>query len=64
MAKSKTKLETRMRVLELAAEIAAEAAQNTNVIWMIESGGAVGAALSEDDGAPGGRPVQGTSWRG
>jgi hypothetical protein len=30
------KTETRLRVLEMATEIAAEAAQNTNVIWMIE----------------------------
>jgi hypothetical protein len=30
------KIETRLRVLEMATEIAAEAAQNTNVIWMIE----------------------------
>jgi hypothetical protein len=30
------KMETRLRVLEMASEIAAEAAQNTNVVWMIE----------------------------
>ena len=30
------KIETRLRVLEMATEIAAEAAQNTNVVWMIE----------------------------
>ena len=36
MAKSKSKAATRMRVLELATEIAAQAAGNTNVVWMIE----------------------------
>lgn len=30
------KIETRLRVLEMVTEIAAEAAQNTNVISMIE----------------------------
>jgi hypothetical protein len=30
------KMETRLRVLEMATEIAAEAAQNTNIIEMIE----------------------------
>jgi hypothetical protein len=30
------KIEARLRVLEMATEIAAEAAQNTNVVWMIE----------------------------
>jgi hypothetical protein len=36
MPKPKLKLETRMRVMEMATEIVAEAAQNTNVLWMIE----------------------------
>ena len=30
------KIETRLRVLEMATEIAAEAGQNPNVVWMIE----------------------------
>jgi hypothetical protein len=30
------KMSTRLRVLEMATEIAAEAAQNTNVVWMLE----------------------------
>lgn len=30
------KLETRLRVLEMVTEIASEASQNTNVVWMIE----------------------------
>jgi hypothetical protein len=36
MSRSKLRDETRLRVLEMAAEIAGEAAQNTNVVWMIE----------------------------
>ncbi len=36
MSKQKLDTETRLRALELATEIAAEAAGNTNVIWMIE----------------------------
>ena len=36
MAKLKSRAEMRMRALELATEIAAEAAQNPNVVWMIE----------------------------
>jgi hypothetical protein len=36
MSKTKPDIETRLRVLELVTEIAGEAAQNTNIIWMIE----------------------------
>jgi hypothetical protein len=36
MSKTKSDVETRLRVLELAIEIASEAAQNTNIVWMIE----------------------------
>lgn len=30
------KVETRLRVMEMVTEIASEAAQNTNIVWMIE----------------------------
>jgi hypothetical protein len=36
MPKGKSLLETRLRVLELVAEIAGESAKNPNVVWMIE----------------------------
>src|SRR5262245_48112862 len=36
MGKTKSQLETRLRVLTLATEIASEAAQNTSIVWMIE----------------------------
>jgi hypothetical protein len=36
MGKLKSRIETRLRILELAAEIAAAAAQNTNVVHMLE----------------------------
>ncbi len=36
MSKQKVDTETRLRALELATEIAAEAASNPNVVWMIE----------------------------
>lgn len=36
MSKSKLRDETRLRALEMAAQIAGEAAHNTNVVWMIE----------------------------
>jgi hypothetical protein len=36
MSKTKSDIDIRLRVLELAADIAGEAAQNTNIVWMIE----------------------------
>jgi hypothetical protein len=36
MSKSQLRDETRLRVLEMASEIAGKASQNTNVVWMIE----------------------------
>jgi hypothetical protein len=33
---SKLNIEDRLAVMEMVSEIAAEAAQNTNVVWMIE----------------------------
>lgn len=36
MSKSTLRDDTRLRVLEIAAQIAGEAAHNTNVVWMIE----------------------------
>lgn len=33
---SKLDIEDRLSVMEMAAEIASEAAQNPNVVWMIE----------------------------
>jgi hypothetical protein len=36
MAKRKSQIETRMRVLELVSQVAAASAQNVNVVWMIE----------------------------
>lgn len=36
MSKFTLKDETRLRILEMATEIASEAAKNTNVVWMIE----------------------------
>jgi hypothetical protein len=36
MAKRKSQIETRMRVLELVSQVAAASAHNVNVVWMIE----------------------------
>ncbi len=36
MSRSSVKAETRLRVLAMVTEIAGHAADNTNVVWMIE----------------------------
>ncbi|MCF7982856.1 MAG: hypothetical protein K9L70_00480 [Thiohalocapsa sp.] len=33
---SKLDIEDRLSIMEMAAEIASEAAQNSNIVWMIE----------------------------